>query len=136
MIKSNFDAKNASQSNSSQDNKTTLKETYSQRKLREAIERQEETSKMQLRTFYLYNEDMGGYYETEIDESPYFINELKFKYLDRTLDQVNQLLDYVEKERKAIEEYNVVFEKRMDLKKKISDISKKIETIKYYCKIL
>lgn len=131
-----FDAKNASQSNGSQDNKTTLKETYSQRKMREAIERQEETSKMQLRTFYLYNEDMGGYYETEIDESPYFINELKFKYLDRTLDQVNQLLDYVEKERKAIEEYNVVFEKRMDLKKKISDLSKKIETIKYYCKIL
>ncbi|MDD4739714.1 MAG: hypothetical protein PHG98_07180 [Bacteroidales bacterium] len=132
----NYDANNASKSIDSKENKSTLKETYFQKKLRQAKERQEETSKMQFRTFYLYNEDMGGYYETEIDESPYFINELKFKYLDRTLDQVNQLLDYVEKERKAIEEYNVVFEKRMDLKKKISDLSKKIETIKYYCNIL
>ena len=51
MTNLNEDANNASMSNGSQDNKTTLKETYSQRKLREAIERQEETSKMQLRTF-------------------------------------------------------------------------------------
>ena len=123
----NYDANNASKSIDSKENKSTLKETYFQKKLRQAKERQEETSKMQFRTFYLYNESMGGYYETEVDESPYFINELKFQYLDRNLDMMNQLFEEIEKEKKAIEEYNVVFEKRMNIKKKISDLHKRIE---------
>ena len=93
----NYDANNASKSIDSKENKSTLKETYFQKKLRQAKERQEETSKMQFRTFYLYNESMGGYYETEVDESPYFINELKFQYLDRNLDMMNQLFEEIEK---------------------------------------
>lgn len=131
METKNEDANNVSMSNGSR-KINNVKETKIEKLVREAKLRQEEVSKMDLKTFFLYNSDMGGYYETMVDDSPYFINELKFQYLDNTLDQINQLFDYVEKERNTIKEYNEVFEMRMDLKRKLYDLYVRVDKMRFY----
>ena len=50
----------------------------------------------------------------------------------RLLNQINQLVDYVEEDKKAIDEYSNVFLPRMDVKGELLQIYKKISKLCYY----
>lgn len=130
MSNLNEDAKNASQSNGSQDNKIN-NESYIERLEKEVTVRKFEMETMRDKLSQNKDEEMNNLLKS-IDDSPYFYNELKFKNLMRVLNQINQLVDYVEEDKKAIDEYSNVFVTRMDVKGELLQIYKKISKLCYY----
>ena len=130
MTNLNEDANNASMSNGSQDNKTN-NESYIERLEKEVFVRKFEMEKMRDKLSQNKDEEMNNLLKS-IDDSPYFFNELKFKNLMRLLKQINQLVDYVEEDKKVIDEYYDVFITRMDVKSEILKINKKINKLCYY----
>ena len=130
MTNLNEDANNASMSNGSQDNKTN-NESYIERLEKEVFVRKFEMENMRDKLSQNKDEEMNNLLKS-IDDSPYFFNELKFKNLMRLLKQINQLVDYVEEDKKVIDEYYDVFITRMDVKSEILKINKKINKLCYY----
>ena len=130
MTNLNEDANNASMSNGSQDNKTN-NESYIERLEKEVFVRKFEMEKMRDKLSQNKDEEMNNLLKF-IDDSPYFYYELKFKNLMRLLNQINQLVDYVEEDKKAIDEYSNVFLTRMDVKGEIFQIYKKISKMNFY----
>ena len=128
MSNLNEDAKNASQSNGSQ---KINNESYIERLEKEVTVRKFEMENMRDKLSQNKDEEMNNLLKS-IDDSPYFYNELKFKNLMRVLNQINQLVDYVEEDKKAIDEYYNVFVTRMDVKGEILQIYKKISKLCYY----
>ena len=130
MTNLNEDANNASMSNGSQENKTN-NESYIERLEKEVFVRKFEMETMRDKLSQNKDEEMNNLLKS-IDDSPYFYNELKFKNLMRVLNQINQLVDYVEEDKKAIDEYSNVFLTRMDVKGELLQIYKKISKLCYY----
>ena len=130
MTNLNEDANNASMSNGSQDNKTN-NESYIERLEKEVFVRKFEMENMRDKLSQNKDEEMNNLLKF-IDDSPYFYYELKFKNLMRLLNQINQLVDYVEEDKKAIDEYSNVFLTRMDVKGEIFQIYKKISKMNFY----
>lgn len=130
MTNLNEDANNASMSNGSQENKTN-NESYIERLEKEVFVRKFEMENMRDKLSQNKDEEMNNLLKS-IDDSPYFFNELKFKNLMRLLKQINQLVDYVEEDKKVIDEYYDVFITRMDVKSEILKINKKINKLCYY----
>ena len=130
METKNEDANNASQSNGSNENKTN-NESYIERLEKEVFVRKFEMENMRDKLYQNKDEEMNNLLKS-IDDSPYFFNELKFKNLMRLLKQINQLVDYVEEDKKVIDEYYDVFITRMDVKSEILKINKKINKLCYY----
>ena len=128
MSNLNEDAKNASQSNGSQ---KINNESYIERLEKEVTVRKFEMENMRDKLSQNKDEEMNNLLKS-IDDSPYFYNELKFKNLMRVLNQINQLVDYVEEDKKAIDEYYNVFVTRMDVKGELLQIYKKISKLCYY----
>ena len=130
MSNLNEDAKNASQSNGSNENKIN-NESYIERLEKEVFVRKFEMETMRDKLSQNKDEEMNNLLKF-IDDSPYFYYELKFKNLMRLLNQINQLVDYVEEDKKAIDEYSNVFLTRMDVKGEIFQIYKKISKMNFY----
>ncbi|MDD3668009.1 MAG: hypothetical protein PHY75_04550 [Bacteroidales bacterium] len=130
MTNLNEDANNASMSNGSQENKIN-NESYIERLEKEVFVRKFEMETMRDKLSQNKDEEMNNLLKF-IDDSPYFYYELKFKNLMRLLNQINQLVDYVEEDKKAIDEYSNVFLTRMDVKGEIFQIYKKISKMNFY----
>lgn len=130
MSNLNEDANNASMSNGSNENKIN-NESYIERLEKEVFVRKFEMETMRDKLSQNKDEEMNNLLKS-IDDSPYFYNELKFKNLMRVLNQINQLVDYVEEDKKAIDEYSNVFVTRMDVKGELLQIYKKISKLCYY----
>lgn len=130
MSNLNEDANNASMSNGSNENKIN-NESYIERLEKEVTVRKFEMENMRDKLSQNKDEEMNNLLKS-IDDSPYFYNELKFKNLMRVLNQINQLVDYVEEDKKAIDEYSNVFVTRMDVKGELLQIYKKISKLCYY----
>lgn len=130
MSNLNEDANNASQSNGSNENNIN-NESYIERLEKEVFVRKFEMETMRDKLSQNKDEEMNNLLKS-IDDSPYFYYELKFKNLMRLLNQINQLVDYVEEDKKAIDEYSNVFVTRMDVKGELLQIYKKISKLCYY----
>ncbi len=130
MTNLNEDANNASMSNGSNENKIN-NESYIERLEKEVFVRKFEMETMRDKLSQNKDEEMNNLLKF-IDDSPYFYYELKFKNLMRLLNQINQLVDYVEEDKKAIDEYSNVFLTRMDVKGEIFQIYKKISKMNFY----
>lgn len=130
MTNLNEDANNASMSNGSNENKIN-NESYIERLEKEVFVRKFEMETMRDKLSQNKDEEMNNLLKF-IDDSPYFYYELKFKNLMRLLNQINQLVDYVEEDKKAIDEYSNVFLPRMDVKGEIFQIYKKISKMNFY----
>lgn len=128
MSNLNEDANNASMSNGSQ---KINNESYIERLEKEVTVRKFEMENMRDKLYHYKDEEMNNLLKS-IDDSPYFYYELKFKNLMRLLNQINQLVDYVEEDKKAIDEYSNVFVTRMDVKGELLQIYKKISKLCYY----
>jgi len=128
MSNLNEDANNASMSNGSQ---KINNESYIERLEKEVTVRKFEMENMRDKLYHYKDEEMNNLLKS-IDDSPYFYNELKFKNLMRVLNQINQLVDHVEEDKKAIDEYSNVFVTRMDVKGELLQIYKKISKLCYY----
>ena len=117
-------------SNGSNENKIN-NESYIERLEKEVFVRKFEMETMRDKLSQNKDEEMNNLLKF-IDDSPYFYYELKFKNLMRLLNQINQLVDYVEEDKKAIDEYSNVFVTRMDVKGELLQIYKKISKLCYY----